>query len=368
MIPVVFAINNNYVKQLSTVIISILKNTKSDIEFNVLETDISDENKNILSGITKNINFIDMKKVIENSKHNGRGGGGEDFEKYMSRRQNYKYVSIETYFRFFIPEIFTKYDKVLYLDADILVLGDISKLYNEDISNEYAGVVYDLWIHFSLQEGQHLFEQPKTFSDYFQNTLKLKNSPFKYFNAGVLLFNVAKMRQDNIVESLWSYTKENSPLYFQDQDVLNVILEGHVKFLDIKWNVLKDINIFDNILRDPALKKAVRSVKPAIVHYVGENKPWLYKDFHYYKYPYIKQWWNYYRKSPFFEKNQYYIYKSIRYDRYYEYLIVKLCGFNIFTIIYAENKLNYVFLHFGKGYIRFKKPKYYFARSINDNN
>ena len=82
-----------------------------------MHTDITEENKNLLKDYTETfqngtINFIDMSSFIQN----------EDLESLMSSRKEYNYISPETYFRFYIPKILKNYDKVIYLDADILVL------------------------------------------------------------------------------------------------------------------------------------------------------------------------------------------------------------------------------------------------------
>lgn len=134
-IPVVFSIDNEYVKQLAAVIKSILDNSDRDFEFNVLSRFISAENKEKLRSIALNFNFFDISAFIKNL----------PIEKYMYNK-DWNYISIETYFRFFIPRIFDQYDKIIYLDADILVLDDLSMLYNENIDGCYAGAVQDLYI------------------------------------------------------------------------------------------------------------------------------------------------------------------------------------------------------------------------------
>jgi len=355
MIPVIFAINNDYVKQLATAIVSILHNSKSNIEFNILATNISDENKAILSKLGKNVNFIDMNKITENF----------DLEKYMARRENYEYISIETYYRFFIPELFPQYDKILYFDADILVLDDISKFYSEDISNEYAGAVQDMWIEEHLESGAKVFDGV-SFDEYFEK--KLHKKTLKYFNAGILLLNLAKIRQDNVVDRLWEFTRQNSPLHFQDQDVLNAVFEGYVKFVDIKWNTLKDVEYLGKVLKNKQHKNMCKKVKPGIVHYVGSNKPWIWADFHYYGYRFIKEWWDYYCQTPYFEKSDYDIYKMIKYSKkyglYFEYFVFKILNLELFSIIYDKDRLRFKIFHFIKTYIRFKKPNYFIERNI----
>lgn len=194
---------------------------------------ISVENQKILNSISlfykdSTFNFIDLSEKIVNLK----------LERYMSVRDDYNYISIETYFRFFIPQLFPNYKKMLYLDADILVFDDLRILYNEDISDYCMGVVQDTYLEVILKNDNIKMQtRPNlTYKEYFKQILGKLN--IFYFNAGVLLLNLEKMRNDNIVKNLWEFSEKNAPLEYQDQDVLNAILESKVKFLDSKWNVL----------------------------------------------------------------------------------------------------------------------------------
>jgi len=355
-IPIIFAINNDYVKQLATAIVSILKNSNTEYEFNIMMTNVSTKNKEIISRLGKNVNFIDMNEVAVNF----------DLDQYMARRRGYEYISVETFFRFFIPELFPQYDKVLYLDADILVLDDLSKFYVEDISNDYAGVIQDMWIEEHLERGAQVFEGV-TFDEYFEKTLNKTTN--KYFNAGILLLNLEKIRQDSIVEKLWRFTQENCPLHFQDQDALNAVLEGGVKYVDFKWNTLKDIEYLGEVLKNKEHRNLCKTVQPGIVHYVGANKPWLWSDFHFYGYKFIKEWWDYYKMTPYFDKSEYDIFKAIEFSRkdkdcYYEYFILKIANRTIFSMFREHDRLRFVIFNRLKTNIRIKKPKYLIERSI----
>jgi len=309
-IPVIFAIDNDYVKPLSAVIISILKNSSKNtqFEFNVLSSCLSEDNKNILSSLKKfnkniSFNFINMREYTENLK----------LEKYMSRRKDYTYISVETYYRFYISELFPQHDKVLYLDADILVLEDIKELYDEDISEYYAGVVQDtvLEIYIEKPDEKTCTEPKRDFPTYFREKLKKKN--LKYFNAGVLLFNLKKMREDNVAQKLWEFAEKESPLEYQDQDILNAVLEEKVKYVDYKWDVLKDLKWFAKQVRDEKKKKyLLKTYKhPGIFHYVGDNKPWILHDSSY-NYGFIEKWWKYYKLSACFDEKDKQLFKEIK--------------------------------------------------------
>lgn len=338
-IPIFFAINNNYVAQLTVTIISILENSDKNNRFifNILSSDISDENKKIiksLSYLNKNtlFNFIDTTEIHKKF----------DLKKFMSVREGYDYITIDTYIRFFISDLCPQYDKAIYLDSDLIVLDDLQKLYNEDITDYAMGVVQDISMEVSIKNDFTIKSNNMSFSEYFVNVLKKKK--LKYFNVGVLLLNLKEFREKSIMNDLIKFAEENSLLYFQDQDVMNAVLENKVLYLDSKWNLLKDfafyISLIENKSRIEELKKCYK--KPGIIHYVGENKPWIYKEKFCYDYERIKDWWKYYRKSPLYNNKDELIFKAINKhpsykhkiwtENYFTYIQVSLFNFNIVKI------------------------------------
>lgn len=360
-IPVIFAINNTYVKQLATVLVSILKNSNSKniYKFYVLNSDITNKNLEILTDIVKKhnkkseINFIDMNNILKDF----------NLEDYMSRRENYTYISIETYFRFFIPELFPQYNKVIYLDADILVMQDLKNLFDINIKNAYAGVVQDNWQILSYNHKEHkpAGNMYKDFKEYYQKKLKKTNS--KYFNAGVLLLNLDEIRKDNIVQKLWDFTANESPLEFQDQDVLNAVLEPKLKYIDNKWNVLKDLAwLITQYSCDKITKQNYKKTlkKTAIFHYVGSNKPWV---IHNSDYEYIKDWWKYYKQTPYFQYRELSILKNINYLSkafvYKSYFTLRVLNFTILDIYQQDAKLKFKIFEKLKISIKFIVPKRY---------
>ena len=335
-LPIIFAINNSYVKQLSTVIVSILLNADSNccFEFNILSGDLSDENKNGICKLTKynqniKFNFIDMNIYTSRAK----------LEKFMSRRPNYKYITPETYYRFFIPEIFSDYEKVIYLDADLILNDDIRNLYNENIENYYAGVVHDSVVE-SLLDSKYKIEQYNmSIQEYYQN--KLHGNNFNYFNAGVMLLNLDKIRKDNITEKLWDFVISESPLEYQDQDALNAVIGNNVKYIDYKWNVLKEKKFYVQN-NNKKLRKYLKHVylNPSIFHYVGSDKPWSFIQGKDYKYSHINLWWNCYKLTPFYSPEDDEILQNImwikKFSSRFNFIAFEILNFQIFDI-YIEN-------------------------------
>ena len=141
-IPICFATDDNYIPFLAVAIASLLDNAAKDkfYKIYVLTTQIKQENiDSILKLKTSNssIQFISLAKELD---------------KIQSMLHLRDYYSKETYYRIFIPNIFPEYAKVLYLDCDITVTGDISKLYNTEIHGYYVGA--------AIEEVMQTFEVP----------------------------------------------------------------------------------------------------------------------------------------------------------------------------------------------------------------
>lgn len=166
-INIAFCINDGYTPQLAVVLTSIMKNTTRNVVAYVLSSDMSDSSKQKLNKLKLffkklTINFIAVSDA-----------------KLRALPRTIDYISVETYYRYLIPELLPELDKILYLDADIIVRGDITPLYDFDISDYYISGANDLWVHDTKYKGKIGFAQ---------NEL--------YVNAGVLLMNLRKMRAE----------------------------------------------------------------------------------------------------------------------------------------------------------------------------
>ncbi|MBR3627697.1 MAG: glycosyltransferase family 8 protein [Elusimicrobia bacterium] len=288
MINIILAINDKFIKQAATTIMSIYKNSNKNslMKINILHSDITQQNQNIMKDMVKNMenisefNFVDMSKIVTNN----------FFDKYMCKEKFCSYVSSETYYRLFIPNLFPQYDKVLYLDSDIIVCEDLTELYNTDIDNLYAGVVsvYKYFFKNVLS-----FNDDKIISEeYLARKLNILNKT--YFNAGVLLLNLNEMRKGNIQEKSFKFLFENYPLLYQDQDILNSLFNNKIKFLDRRYNVYYR-HFLDN--------------KPTtVLHFAGPQKPWnsykLNKGFELY--------WKYFKLTPFYNETEEKLYLDLK--------------------------------------------------------
>lgn len=162
------------------------------------------------------------------------------------------------FYRLFAHKIFPNAQKMLYLDSDTLVQGDLSNLYNTDISQYAAGAVIDMAPVKDKKNpnGQYV----RNFSEKY-----LKNGP--YFNSGVLLLNIKNMTKN---EMLLKNIKVK--LKYPDQDIMNVALVGKIRPLELKYNLAPGVKIPKTF---PLTQAQDAKSGPAILHFYS-GKPYYY--------------------------------------------------------------------------------------------
>lgn len=294
MLTIIFSINNAYAPYLYVCLKSLLAHVKSCDKYKayILYTELSEcHQKNLLNLQTDNlkIEFINVESVVNNHKDN------------FSLNAHF---TIETYYRFFLPQIFPNLDKVLYLDADTLILHDIAPLFSIDIGNNYLGVTHDCEIvRMSNLAGSE-------YSDYFRKTLGVKIE--NYFQAGVMLVNLAQMRQDNITEKLISALIKTGTPKFVDQDILNMVCQNNVLFIPQNWDYTWHLPFCDSDYLEHLPDFFRTSYKeaedePYIIHFTGNKmKPTNYPNA-----LYASVFWNYAQNTPYYsllieQKEQYF--------------------------------------------------------------
>ena len=261
--PIVFTCDDKYFKYTDVVITSILSNQNRNVryEIHVLTEFISEENKQ------KAISQLKPHKNFSITFH--ELGDIDKSSFYLN-----SYMSVSTYYRFYLSEIFRNYDRILYLDSDLIVNADISAYIDMDFEDKLAICSSSPYIKNKVLKGDDS-DYPIS---YFTEVLKMPN-PEEYFNAGVVLYNLKKMREMDIQQKLFDALKEIPEPKLQDQDILNSVFSrnGGVKLISNFYNNTATIRITPNRLLLESLKKKV-GIKANhwfyIDHYVGKGKPW----------------------------------------------------------------------------------------------
>jgi lipopolysaccharide biosynthesis glycosyltransferase len=159
---------------------------------------------------------------------------------------NKKYSHHEVYARIFLAEILPQVSRVLYLDSDLLILGEWESLYR-------------------LNLGPYTFaaRSERGFAPLRGHNRRLKrHKDADYFNVGVLLIDLDQWRSERITASLIELIQAKGPFDFPEQDALNIIIDGNYYPLEPSWNRFDHRNFYPGHLEGPK-----------IVHFVCQ-KPW----------------------------------------------------------------------------------------------
>ncbi|MBQ0015680.1 MAG: glycosyltransferase family 8 protein [Bacteroidales bacterium] len=207
-------------------------------------------------------------------------------------------ISVEAYFRLKAPSLLPQCDRVLYLDCDMVVCGDLEALWNTDLSNYAMAAVPDttLMLHkcfprlgYPMQDG--------------------------YFNSGMCLFNLDYMRQMDFENRVRDFMQHHvDKILFHDQDILNVVCRGHIKAVSPRWNLLECF-----LRKNPPIVEWQKEellqcrFNPIIIHYASLRKPWFKECVN----PYKHIFWSYVEQSPWSDLKPRYKYNG--WKRFYKH-------------------------------------------------
>lgn len=258
---ILITINNSYAPYAATMLQSLVEHN-TDIHFNayIISTDISEENKRLISSISnyyKNTNggintiFPEIKSDLLDEIRN--------IVPHLAQPFNISFI-----LRLYAPRILQDdIDKILYLDVDTVIASSLKELDAITFDNETALaavkdlVRYDDYARLGIDETKHV-----------------------YFNSGVMLINLSYWRKNNTGDKCLKLLVEHSKEYkFPDQDALNVVCEGKVHYLHPQYNCLTFFFARREFLKTRIRKDEFENVidaakKPAIVHYTWPSKPW----------------------------------------------------------------------------------------------
>ncbi len=174
----------------------------------------------------------------------------------MGCRLRADYFTLTIYFRLLIPTMFPEYDKAIYLDSDVVVNGDISRLFRTALDDNYIAACTD----YSVQHVPELV-------NYIEQGVGVPR--MSYINSGILLMNLHLLRERRLAERFFTLLNTwNFDSIAPDQDYINVLCHGHIHYLPNVWDAMP---IHDE---EPI-------VEPQVVHYNLFAKPWWYDDVQY---------------------------------------------------------------------------------------
>lgn len=268
------ASDDNYAMHLGICMVSILENNSDNfINMHILNNDISEINLNSLKSLegkysNLKLNFYDINNYFKKNDIN------DLIRNELENNDFYNLLGISAFSRLFLEDILPlDIHKVLYLDADTLVLNNLAELFETDLEDNYIAGVVDVMANIT----KYFYKKDK------------KSTPF--VNSGVLMINLDKWREirfaDLSIDLIKQYPDKN---FLHDQNIINIICQGHVKLLNPKFNVMseffyvdyrKNLKIngyFGSTEKFNSLNQVTDAMKnPTIVHFISQiwDRPWV---------------------------------------------------------------------------------------------
>ena len=265
-IPVFFTIDDQYAPYLAVAMVSLMENASRDYDYrlHVVHKGLSEKNRKRLSAMEKEhfkvvlVEMDDTLRGITDRKEN---------------RLRCDYFTLAIFFRLLLADMFPQYERGIYIDSDVVITGDISRLY---------------WTR--LEEGlligacvDHSVENIPEIVRYFEQATGIKQP--EYVNSGVLLMNFRLMREREFgrrfleLLNTWHFYS-----LCPDQDYLNAMCNGRILYLDESWDVMPN-------------KERPLHQNPQIIHYNLFDKPWCYDGIQYEEY-----FWRYAAETEYYKE------------------------------------------------------------------
>lgn len=286
---ILYQSDDNYAVYMGVSICSLLENNKAtdNIYIYIIDDGISEDNKlkirNMTEKYKRRVSFISGESVLQDKEIT-------DVFSYVGMRKN-SHSYLKMFFEKLIPDVS---GRLIYIDCDTAVDGDISQLEHFDMCHKTIGMVMDSLV----------IDSKKSVG---------LNKEDRYYNSGVILIDIDKWRERDCSKRIMEHIKNVRTYGTVDQDVLNMELKNEIVTLPIKYNLQPIHLIYPYKLYSKVYKHCEKyygqneienAVKqPAIVHYlryIGES-PWNADNVHpgtvyFDKYLAISPWADYTKK------------------------------------------------------------------------
>lgn len=241
---IAFCVDNNYCRAMGATIASIIANNPGrHFTFHVLSVELSDEHQ-------KRLQRLEQMYPVRTCLHLLDLASFSQFSHFLG----HSHYSLSIFTRLMIPDMLRgQTDRVLYLDADILCVGQLDEMIAMDLGDTVAVVVPDAPV--TTRRRAAALELPHA----------------EYFNSGVMLMNIEPwIAQDITAQTLDTLLHSKKELRFPDQDALNIVLNGRARYISPRWNYLYDL-IHDLNVNKTAMRPVGKAV---FIHFAGAVKPW----------------------------------------------------------------------------------------------
>jgi lipopolysaccharide biosynthesis glycosyltransferase len=260
MIHIACCFDKNFEVPFAALVSSIERHSASDVAIHAFHEGPVERVKSTLKSSARlRIEFRDITGTT--SRYSGAGQG-----------------SAIAFARLRLPEFLAGIPRVIYLDADMIVLRDLASLATTDLRGHPVGAVIDYPLVLAAERGGTIAASGVVWrvDQYFSSYLGLSDSS-RYFNSGLLVIDLDRLAASGALEAVERLLAERRQRYiFNDQDALNLALAGNVELLDPRWNCQHGLLRHRKGGPIPAAIKSILELydEPWIIHFSG-RKPWI---------------------------------------------------------------------------------------------
>jgi lipopolysaccharide biosynthesis glycosyltransferase len=267
-VSICFLADDNYSQHLCVTLFSLLESSRNSyLDIHVLDGGVREQNRN---------RIVQSLKIFSNFRLTYH-----QFEKNIFKGFPLWRDTDMVYARMLAPQILSDFDKVIFLDSDLIVQHAISDLWDLDLQEKSL-----------LACSNPIPSHQGKFSEIYATEKK-----GLLFNTGVLVMNLKKMRELDAVQNLLALTKRNGhKLISADEDVFNLLFHEDFGRVDPRWNVMAFFFNAKSHRYTTCSKKEFEACKtsPFIIHFDG-FKPWEIGSLH----PHRGLYYSYLRKTKY---------------------------------------------------------------------
>ena len=173
----------------------------------------------------------------------------------------YSYLTKASYFRLLLPELLPHLDRVIYLDSDLVVDGDLADVWRRSTDHLLGSAVQDCCLPTVGTALGALCERLGLVPD------------LPYCNAGIMVMNLRRWRSDALsARALQVLAAHSEHLPFLDQDAVNIVVAGQWDLLPQTWNVMTVGVQYSRMKLPMSPEEMIRRAK--VLHYTAARKPW----------------------------------------------------------------------------------------------
>lgn len=277
IVPIAFAFDNNLVFPACICLSSLMNHAKKSTFYDIF----------ILHSEHEELNHEEIDKLLiyySNCRIQYRTVDST-FDKAFQIRG----ITTSTYYRLLIPELIPEYDKIIYSDVDVI--------FRDDLFNIYDNTKMDGYFIAGVNSLSHLNNSTHR---YYTDTIGIASDKVIY--AGNMIINSKQILKENLIPRFKEHIQQK--YRFQDLDILNIVCGHKIIYLPPLFCLTTDIteyasnkkSVLNQLWTDEEIQIALNK---GIVHYNGK-KPWQGGCINF------DIWWEYYRKSPYFDQAYYY--------------------------------------------------------------